>query len=147
MAVSRAAVVPGPRGVNRVDYQRAAPRVWEVPAPPLPMRPGWGPAPAPAPTKHQRILAVVTPRQKHAGGRPREAVTVRGTQLLLARALERLAGREIGQRLLAEKCACSRSAIAEAERGVRPVLPSVAEWVETILRHHGAWLEPEEATP
>lgn len=115
-------------------------------SPPLPLRTRWT-APPP-PTFHERVAALVPPRAKHAGGRPREESRVTAAQLRRARALAgRAVGQKrLGQRVLAEACGCSRSAIAEAERGRRPVLPTVADWVERVLRDHGAWSEapPEE---
>jgi hypothetical protein len=49
---------------------------------------------------------------------------VTGSELLRVRRLLALS-----QRAVAEQLRCSRSAIAEAERGRRPVLPHVAAWV------------------
>lgn len=114
-----------------------------VGASPLPMREGWTAAPS-VPTRHQRIMAVVTPRQpvppRGARG-ARGPVRVTGAQLLRARQLQ-----GIGQRDLALHLTCARSSIAEAERGRRPVLPNVEQWVEAVLRAHGEWDAPEGGT-
>lgn len=112
----------------------------EVGAPPLPMRAGWTPAPPapPAPTRRRRVLAVATPRQpvtRVPRGGPARAT---GAQLLRARQLQ-----GVGQRDLALQLTCARSSIAEAERGRRPVLPNVEQWVEAVLRAHGEWEAPE----
>jgi hypothetical protein len=130
--------------VADADRERVAlapdPATQEAP-PPLPLRPVTL-APPPPPTYHERVLAVVTPPRTHAGGRPRLESRVSGAQLRRARTL---AG--VPQRVLAEQRACSRSAVAEAERGRRPVLPPVAAWVESVLRDHGEWDDGDSGEP
>jgi hypothetical protein len=116
----------------------APPSADEVTRRRLPMRPVTH-APPPAPSFHQRVVAVSTPRRQVTLGRPPELSTVTGEQLRRARVLEK-----IPQRRLAAHCACSRSAVAEAERGRRPTLPTVAEWVQATLRAHGEWPEETE---
>lgn len=143
----RRVVVPGVP-VNRLATHREE-RVWAAPPHPLPMRADWG-APAPPLTYHQRVMNVTTPRQTVSRA-PRAPARVSGAQQRRARQLERLT-----QRMLAAQRDCSRSAIAEAERGRRAVLPNVEAWVEAVLRAHGEWdagrasaasHETEAATP
>lgn len=136
---------PGTLRLERVDVPREAPLPHPAQEPPLPMRPDRRP-PAPTPSYHQRIMAVVTPRQTVNPRVPRGPVRVTGAQLLRARGLQQgLDGRgrpRLGQRELAARLNCSRSALAEAERGLRSALPNVEEWVEAVLRAHGEWEEP-----
>lgn len=140
----RRVVVPGVP-VNRLVTVREE-RVREIAASPLPMRPDRRP-PAPTPSYHQRVMAVVTPRQPVHPRMPRGPVRVTGAQLLRARGLQQgVDGRgrpRLGQRELAARLHCSRSALAEAERGLRSALPNVEEWVEAVLRAHGEWDEPD----
>lgn len=127
---------PGTLRLERLELAREAP---VPPPPPLPMRADWG-TPAPPLTRHQRVMALTTPRPTVAVSRaPRAPARVTGAQLLRARHLQR-----VTQRDLAARMDCSRSAIAEAERcvngrGRRAVLPHVAVWVEAVLREHGEW--------
>lgn len=145
-ATVRRVVVPGVP-VNRLVTLREE-RVREVAPSPLPMRPDRRP-PAPTPLHknyHQRVMAVVTPRATVAVSRvPRAPARVTGAQLLRARGLQQgVDGRgrpRLGQRELAARLNCSRSALAEAERGLRSALPNVEEWVEAVLRAHGEWDE------
>jgi hypothetical protein len=132
----RRVVVPG-APVNRLATVREeVPR--EAPPPPLPLRAEW--TPPPPPTRHERILAVVTPRRPVNVPRvPRAPGRVTAAQLRQARDLKRL-----GQRELAARLHCARSTIAAAEQGDRPILPNVEEWVEAVLREHGEWPAEDE---
>lgn len=135
----RRVVVPGVP-VNRLVTVREE-RAAAVAPSPLPMRAVPG-APAAALTFRQRVARVVTTRARATAPQPRGPVRVTGAQARRARQLELP---PLSQRDLAARLDCSRSAIAEAERGVRPALPNVAQWVEDTLRRHGEWEAPEGA--
>lgn len=108
-------------------------RVFVPPPPPLPMRDRPAPPAAPSPraTFVGHVRAVQAASRARAAQR-RDAETappVSGADLLRAR--KQIAGRT--QRQLAAEFKCSRSIIAEAERGVRSPLPAIARWTAGTL--------------
>jgi len=109
--------------------------VFVPPPPPLPMRDRPDTPPSPATrlarfTANERAIGAEH-RRRRAALRADAADAPEVTPADLIRARKGIAG--CSQRDLAREYGCSRSIIAEAERGVRTPLPAIARWTAGTL--------------